>query len=145
MRHCMEVVQLDGDSQMITPRIHRRECVFELWREVSGTQSPGLLINKFMYEEERKWLLEGFQSVIPPSLLLSCFHCERQNKITPRQWIIRKFMKRDECGGALHEIPMREAPQRSKCYILISTVTLCYSHCSPEGHITGRVGAHSIM
>lgn len=35
-------------------------------------------------------------------------------------------MKRDECDGALHEIPMREAPQRSKCYILISTVTLCY-------------------
>lgn len=42
-------------------------------------------------------------------------------------------MKRDECDGALHEIPMREAPQRSKCYILISTVTLCYSLHSPEG------------
>lgn len=48
-------------------------------------------------------------------------------------------MKRDECNGALHEIPMREVPQRSKCYILISTVTLCYSLRSPEGHITDRV------
>lgn len=44
-------------------------------------------------------------------------------------------MKRDECVGALHEIAMREAPQRSKCYILISTVTLCYSLRSSEGHI----------
>ncbi len=142
----MVVRQLGGDSQMITPRIHRGECVFGLRREVSGTQPPALLINKFMYEEGRKWLLEGFQSVIPPSLLLSHFHnCERQNKITPRQWIIRKFMKRDECDGALHEIPMREAPQRSKCYILISTVTLCYSLHSPEGHIMERVWTHSIM
>lgn len=48
-------------------------------------------------------------------------------------------MKRDECGGTLHEIPMREAPQRGKCYILISTVTLCSSHNSPEGHIIERV------
>jgi len=137
-RHWMEVLRPDGDSQMITSRIRRSECVFGLWREVRGTQPPGPLINKFMYEEERKFLWEGFQSVVPPSLLLSHFHCERQNKITPRQWIIRKFMKRDECDGALHEIPMREAPQRSKCYILISTVTLCYSLCSPEGHIMDR-------
>lgn len=87
-----------------------------------------------MRERENDYLKDF--SVIPPSLRLSHFHnCERQNKITPRQWIIRKFMKRDECDGALHEIPMREAPQRSKCYILISTVTLCYSPYSPEGHI----------
>lgn len=33
-------------------------------------------------------------------------------------------MKRDECDGALHDIPMREALQRNKCYTLISTVTL---------------------
>lgn len=141
----MEVLQLGGDSQMTTPKIHRSERVLGPWREVSGTQPPGLLINKFMYEEEWERLLEGFQSVTPPSLLLSHFHCKRQNKITPRQWIIRKFMKRDECDGALHEIPMREALQRSKCYILISTVTLCYSHCSPEGHIMDRVWTHSIM
>lgn len=37
-------------------------------------------------------------------------------------------MKRDECNGARREIPMREAPQCGKCYILIPTVTLCYSH-----------------
>lgn len=130
-RPCMEVLKLGGDSQMITHRIRWGELVC-----VSGTQPPALLINKFMYEKERKWLLEGFQSVIPPSLLLSLFHdCERQNKITPRQWIIRKFMKRDECDGALHEIPMREAPRRSKCNTLIPTVTLCYSLHSLEGHI----------
>lgn len=39
-------------------------------------------------------------------------------------------MKRDECDGTLHEIPMREAPRRSKCYVLISTVTLCFQPCS---------------
>lgn len=50
----MVVLQLGGDSQMITPRIHRGERVFGLRREASGTQPPALLINKFMYEEERK-------------------------------------------------------------------------------------------
>lgn len=54
-------------------------------------------------------------------------------------------MKRDECDGALHEIPMREAPQRSKCYILISTVTLCCSPYSPEGHIMKAGWTHGIM
>lgn len=41
-------------------------------------------------------------------------------------------MKRDECDGTLHEIPMREAPRRSKCYVLIPTVTLCSSPPHPS-------------
>lgn len=40
-----------------------------------------------------------------------------QNKITHRRRIIRKFMKRDECDGTLHETAMRQALWRSKCYI----------------------------
>ena len=125
-----------GDSQMIDLSESRRWTL--VWAaERHEWHSTTCSSDKQVHVWGRgKWLLEGFQSVMPPSLPLSHFHnCERRSKITPRQWIIRKFMKRDECDGALHEIPMREAPQRSKCYILISTVTLCYSLHSLEGHV----------
>lgn len=135
---------MGGDSQMITHRSHRGEFVSCRQREQSGTQPPSLLIDKFMCVGDRKWLLVGFQC--HPFLLLSHFcNCQKQNKITSRQWIIRKFMKRDECDGTLHNISMRKAPRRSKCYSLISTVTLYYSVYSTEGHIMDRVETHTIM
>lgn len=50
----MEAVRPAGDSQMITSRIRRSECVFgAVEGRVSSTQPPGPLINKFMYEEEQ--------------------------------------------------------------------------------------------
>lgn len=71
---------------MITARIHRRERVFGLRRAVSGTQPPALLINKFMYEEEKKCLLVGFQSVVPPpspAISLSLLRAAEQNYSQP--------------------------------------------------------------
>lgn len=67
------------------PRIHRGECVFGLQREASGTQPPALLINKFMYEGERKRLLEGFQChpSLSPAISLLQLRAAEQNYFPP--------------------------------------------------------------
>lgn len=71
-----------GIHRWSPPRIRH---VFGLQWEVSGTQPPAPLINKFMYEEERKRLLEGSQSVIPPSPFhyLTFTTARRRTKLLP--------------------------------------------------------------
>lgn len=54
-------------------------------------------------------------------------------------------MERDECGGALHEIPMRQALWRSKCYIVNTDSHLVLLRLLPQKDTGGRKYERSVM
>lgn len=82
----MKVLQLGGDSQMNTLEFTGRMCVWASEGGESGTPPPAPLINKFMYEGERKKrLLEGFQChpSLPPAISLLQLQAAEQNYFPP--------------------------------------------------------------
>lgn len=107
-----------------------QRCVC-LQGEVSSTRPPALLINKFMSERDTKWLLEGFQchpSLSPAISLLQQWGAE-QNYLPPvnNKEVYETWRMRWHTTWNTNE----EGARRSKCYILISTVTLYYAVDSP--------------
>lgn len=121
-----------------------QRCVC-LLGEVSGTRPPALLINKFMSERSTKWLLEGFQChpSLSPAISLLQQRGAEQNYLPPvnNKEVYETWRMRWHTTWNTNE----EGAQRSKCYILISTVTLYYAVDSPEGHIVGAEWTKTVL